>query len=66
MIAVTPTWEMQASSYYVYNYLSLLKVTIVLVPQVPSYITTLPIYDENGQLSQLIVGVMRYVVMAYY
>ncbi len=24
-----------------------------LVPQVPSYITTLPTYDQNGELSQL-------------
>ncbi len=34
---------------------SLSKVTIALVPQVPSDITTLPTYDQNRQLSQLIV-----------
>ncbi len=29
--------------------------TIYIVPQVPSDITTLPTYDQSGQLSQLIV-----------
>ncbi len=31
------------------------KKLLTLVPQVPSDITTLPTYDQNGQLSQLIV-----------
>ncbi len=40
----------------IYNQGSLSKLyTIVLVPQEPSDITTLPIYVQNGQLSQLIV-----------